>query len=151
MCWAFSSALATRPCALIASASGWLSSLRIRIPHGEPPRRVVRVVSLVVVGNRWVTTVIGPVRQDRSKSLHSGERFGDLMRGQSRAGLGRGFPDLVHRIFKSGLDGFGQYRIELVDAAQDMSQNHSDGQHICRKCTRFGFAALRQRPQSIMV
>jgi hypothetical protein len=35
----------------------------------------VCVVSLVVVGNRWVTTVIGLVRQDRSKSLHSGEGF----------------------------------------------------------------------------
>jgi hypothetical protein len=57
-------------------------------------------VSLVVVGNRWVTIVIGPVRQDRSKSLHGSEGFDDLMRGHSRAGLGRGFPDLVHRIFK---------------------------------------------------
>jgi hypothetical protein len=76
----------------------------------------VCLVSLVVVGNRWVTTVIGPVRQDRSKSLHSGKGFDDLMRGHSRAGLGRGFADLVHRIFKAILDGFSQYRIELIDA-----------------------------------
>jgi hypothetical protein len=49
------------------------------------------------------------------------------------------------------LDGFGQYRIEPVDSGQHMSQNHSDGEHICRESTRFGFRALRQRPQSIMV
>ena len=98
-----------------------------------------------------MTAVIGPVRQDRSKRLHSGESFDDLMRGHSRPGLGRGFPDLVHRIFKAVLDGFGQYRIELVDAAQHMSQDHFHRQHICRECTRFGFMALRQRAQSIMV
>jgi hypothetical protein len=93
--------------------------------------------------------VIGLVRQDRSKSPHSGEGFDESMRGHSRARLG--FPDLVHRIFKAVLDGFGQYRIEPVDAGQHMSQNHSDGEDICRESTRFGFRALRQRPQSIIV
>jgi hypothetical protein len=73
------------------------------------------------------------------------------MRGHSRARLGRGFPDLIHRILKAALDGFGQYRIKPVDAAQRMSQNHSDGEHICRESTRFGFGALRQRPQAILV
>jgi hypothetical protein len=32
-----------------------------------------------------------------------------------------------------------------------MSQNHSDGQHICRECARFAFKALCQCRQSIMV
>jgi hypothetical protein len=39
------------------------------------------------------------------------------MGGQSLAGFGRGFSDLVHRIFEAAMNGFGKYRIESADAA----------------------------------
>ena len=45
----------------------------------------------------------------------------------------------VYRIFKSALNGFGKYRIELVDAAQHMGHHHSDGQHICRESSGHHF------------
>jgi hypothetical protein len=48
---------------LMSRAVGPFFSLTMRA--GASPTGVC-VASLVVVGNRWVTTVIGPVRQDCS-------------------------------------------------------------------------------------
>lgn len=60
---------------------------------------------------------VGHIRHCCPKGLNSSEGFDGLMGGQSLAGFGRGFSDLVHRIFEAAMNGFGKYRIELVDAA----------------------------------
>jgi len=107
-------------------------------------------VSLFVVCNRWPGAVIGHIRHCCPKGLNSGDGFNGLMGGQSLGRFGCSLSDLVYRIFKSALNGFGKYRIELVDAAQHMSHHHSDGQHICRESPAITFKVLRQCPQSIM-